>query len=90
MRTRVTDLFGIQYPICLSGMSWVSVPRLVAAVSNAGGLGILATGSLSPRQTRESIAEVRALTDKRSAPTRHSSSREAPRTREYCSTSVCP
>ncbi len=64
MRTRVTDLLGIEYPICLSGMSWVSVPSLVAAVSNAGGLGILATGSLSPRQTREAIAEVRRRTDK--------------------------
>lgn len=64
MKTRVTDLFGIEHPICLSGMSWVSVPSLVAAVSNAGGLGILATGSLSPRQTRESVAEVRRLTDK--------------------------
>lgn len=64
MKTRITELFGVEFPICLSGMSWVSVPRLVAAVSNAGGLGILATGSLSPRQTREAIAEVRALTDK--------------------------
>ncbi len=64
MQTRITQLFGIRHPLCLSGMSWVSVPRLVAAVSNAGGLGILATGSLSPRQTRAAVAEVRSLTDK--------------------------
>ena len=41
MKTRITELFGIKYPILLSGMSWISVPRMVAAVSNAGGLGIL-------------------------------------------------
>jgi enoyl-[acyl-carrier protein] reductase II len=45
-------------------MSWISVPRLVAAVSNAGGLGILATGPLSADQTRQSIREIRRLTDK--------------------------
>ena len=44
MKTRITELFGIDYPILLSGMSWISVPKMVAAVSNAGGLGILATG----------------------------------------------
>jgi enoyl-[acyl-carrier protein] reductase II len=64
MRTRITESFGITHPIVLSGMSWISVPRLVAAVSNAGGLGILATGVLSPEQTRAAIGEVRALTDR--------------------------
>ena len=64
MRTRITELFGITHPVVLSGMSWISVPSLVAAVSNAGGLGILATGVLSPKQTREAIREVRALTDR--------------------------
>ncbi len=64
MKTRITELFGIQYPILLSGMSFVSMPRLVAAVSNAGGLGILATGNLSPDQTRKAIQEIRTLTDK--------------------------
>jgi len=44
MKTRITELFGIEYPIIFSGMNWISVPELVAAVSNAGGLGILATG----------------------------------------------
>ncbi len=64
MKTRITELFGIKYPIVLSGMSWISVPKMVAAVSNAGGLGILATGPLSKDQTREAIREIRSLTDK--------------------------
>lgn len=46
LKTRITTLLGIQHPIILPGMSWISVPKLVAAVSNAGGLGILATGIL--------------------------------------------
>ena len=45
-------------------MSWISVPKLVAAVSNAGGLGMLATGALSPDQTKEALKEIRSLTDK--------------------------
>jgi len=64
MKTRITELFGITYPIILSGMSWISVPKMVAAVSNAGGLGILATGPLDPETTRKSIREIRGLTDK--------------------------
>jgi enoyl-[acyl-carrier protein] reductase II len=64
MKTRITELFGIKYPILLSGMSWISVPRMVAAVSNAGGLGILATGPTSAETTREAIREIRRLTDK--------------------------
>ncbi len=64
MKTRITELFGIKYPILLSGMSWISVPKMVAAVSNAGGLGILATGPLNAEQTRKAIKEIRGLTDK--------------------------
>jgi Dioxygenases related to 2-nitropropane dioxygenase len=64
MKTRITELFGIKYPIILSGMSWISVPKMVAAVSNAGGLGILATGPLNAEQTRKAIKEIRGLTDK--------------------------
>jgi enoyl-[acyl-carrier protein] reductase II len=64
VKTRITELFGIKYPILLSGMSWISVPRMVAAVSNAGGLGILATGPMDPSQTRKAIQEIRQLTDK--------------------------
>lgn len=64
MKTRITELFGIRYPIMLAGMSWISVPEMVAAVSNAGGLGILATGPLSVQETRKSILKIRELTDK--------------------------
>jgi len=64
MKTRLTEMVGITYPIVLSGMSWISTPKMVAAVSNAGGLGILATGPLSSSQTREAIREIRKLTDK--------------------------
>lgn len=64
MKTRITELFGIKYPVILSGMSWISVPKMVAAVSNAGGLGILATGPFNAQQTRQAIKEIRSLTDK--------------------------
>jgi enoyl-[acyl-carrier protein] reductase II len=62
--TRVTKLFNIKHPLILPGMSWISTPKLVAAVRDAGGLGILATGPLSAAQTREAIREIRTLTDK--------------------------
>ncbi len=64
MKTRVTELFAIEHPIVLSGMSWISTPELVAAVSNAGGLGILATGVYNPRQTKEAVRKIREMTDK--------------------------
>jgi enoyl-[acyl-carrier protein] reductase II len=64
IRTRLTHLFQIDYPVVLPGMSWISTPALVAAVSNAGGLGILATGPLDADGTRRSIQQIRALTDK--------------------------
>ncbi len=64
MKTRLTELLGIKHPIVLSGMSWISVPKMVAAVSNAGGIGILATGPLDAEQTRQAIREIRSLTDK--------------------------
>lgn len=63
MKTRITEAFGVRYPIILSGMSWISLPKMVAAVSNAGGLGILATGVYNPEQTRQAIREIRQLTD---------------------------
>ncbi len=64
MKTRITTLFKIKYPILLPGMSWISTPELVAAVCNAGGLGILATGPLSAEETRSAIRKIRSLTDK--------------------------
>ena len=64
MHTRLTRLLGIEHPIVLPGMTYIAVPRLVAAVSNAGGLGILASGGLTPEACRAAIAEVRGLTDR--------------------------
>lgn len=64
MKTRITEAFGIKYPIFMSGMSWISVPKMVAAVSNAGGVGILATGPLTAEQTKRAVREIRELTDK--------------------------
>jgi len=62
MKTRITNLLQIKRPIILPGMSWISTPDLVAAVSNAGGLGILATGPLTPSETRSAIKEIRRKT----------------------------
>ena len=64
MKTRMTDLFGIKYPIMLSGMNWLTTPKLVAAVSNAGGLGILATQHYDKDGLRKAIKEIRELTDR--------------------------
>lgn len=64
MQTKLTEALGIQIPIILPGMSWISTPELVAAVSNAGGLGTLATGPLTAEQTRAAIRKIRELTDK--------------------------
>ncbi|KAL3797572.1 hypothetical protein ACHAWO_012586 [Cyclotella atomus] len=64
IRTRITSLFGCKYPIVLPGMSWISDHDLVAAVSNAGGVGILASGPLNAKETREAIHRIRDSTDK--------------------------
>jgi enoyl-[acyl-carrier protein] reductase II len=64
MKTKITKLFGIQYPIILSGMTGVSTPELVASVSNAGGLGIIATGNLNTDEIRKSVKAVKLLTNK--------------------------
>jgi enoyl-[acyl-carrier protein] reductase II len=62
MQTRLTRLLGITHPIVLPGMTYIAVPELVAAVCEAGGLGILASGALSPEECRAAIRRVRALT----------------------------
>lgn len=54
---RITDLFGIRYPIIQAGMIWNSGWRLAAAVSNAGGLGIIGAGSMYPEVLREHLAK---------------------------------
>ncbi|RLC70359.1 MAG: nitronate monooxygenase [Chloroflexi bacterium] len=62
--TRITKLFGIKYPIIQGGMQWVSRAELAAAVSNAGGLGILSALTFSPEELRLEIRKMRELTDK--------------------------
>jgi enoyl-[acyl-carrier protein] reductase II len=57
-------MLGIQHPIMLAGMNWVTTPKLVSTVCNAGGLGILATAAFSPDETRKKIREIRKLTNK--------------------------
>lgn len=64
MRTSITDLFDIRYPILNAGMGRVALPEMVAAVSNAGGLGVLGAGSSPPEQTRAMIREIRSLTNR--------------------------
>ena len=64
MRTKMTEMCEVKYPIMNAGMAYVAIPELVAAVSNAGGLGVLATSSLNPDSTRASIKKIRELTDK--------------------------
>ena len=63
-RTAICDLFGIDHPIVLAGMGTASTPELAAAVSNAGGLGVLGCASVGPKQLREWIRRTRALTDR--------------------------
>ena len=64
MKTRVTELFGIQHPIIQAGMVWCSGWELASAVSNAGGLGIIGAGSMYPEQLRTHIEKCKKATDK--------------------------
>lgn len=64
MKTRITELFGIEYPVIAGGMVWCSGWRLAAAVSNAGGLGLLGAGSMHPETLAEHIDKMNAATDK--------------------------
>lgn len=64
MDNRITRLFGIQYPIIQGGMIWCSGWELAAAVSNAGGLGLIGSGSMYPEILREQIRKCRQATDK--------------------------
>jgi enoyl-[acyl-carrier protein] reductase II len=61
---RVTQLLGIEYPLIQAGMIWCSGWRLASAVSNAGGLGLLGSGSMYPEILREQIQKCKAATDK--------------------------
>jgi len=64
MKTALTDLIGIEYPIIQGGMAWVATAELAAAVSEAGGLGIIAAGAAPGEVVREQIKKARSLTKK--------------------------
>ena len=63
-KTRVCELLGIEYPILQGGMAWVATAELAAAVSEAGGLGIIGAGGMPGEILREEIRKARSLTDK--------------------------
>lgn len=63
MKTEITELLGIRYPIIQGGMAWVAEYHLAAAVSKAGGLGIIGAASAPPEIVREQIHKVREITD---------------------------
>ena len=64
MKTEITELLGIEYPVIQGGMAWVADHHLAAAVSNAGGLGLIAAGGAPAEWVREQIREAKKLTDK--------------------------
>jgi len=64
MTNRITQLFNIEYPIIQAGMIWASGWRLASAVSNAGGLGLIGSGSMYPEVLREHIQKCKAATTK--------------------------
>ncbi|MCL1823638.1 MAG: enoyl-[acyl-carrier-protein] reductase FabK [Oscillospiraceae bacterium] len=64
MKTKLTELLNIRYPLLQGGMAWVAEHKLAAAVSNAGGAGIIAGGNAPAEVIREEIKKARALTDK--------------------------
>jgi NAD(P)H-dependent flavin oxidoreductase YrpB (nitropropane dioxygenase family) len=64
LRTRFCELVGVRYPIVQTGMGWVAGPRLVAGTAAAGGLGILASATMTLDQLEAAIAEVRRRTDR--------------------------
>lgn len=64
MNTRITELLGIEYPVIQGGMAWVAEYHLAAAVSQAGGLGIIGAASAPPEVVREQVRKVKELTDK--------------------------
>jgi enoyl-[acyl-carrier protein] reductase II len=64
MKTKINDLFQIDYPIIQAGMVWVSGWKLASAVSNCGGLGLIGSGSMKPDLLREHIRKCKSATDK--------------------------
>lgn len=64
MKTKITEILGIEYPIIQGGMAWVAEYHLAAAVSEAGGLGLIAAANAPAEWVREQIRQAKALTDK--------------------------
>ncbi len=65
MKTAITEMFGVKYPIICGAMMWLCKPKFCAAISNAGGMGNLTAGNYSTEdEFREAIALTRKLTDK--------------------------
>ena len=64
MQTRITQLFGTKYPIIMGAMYWIASPQLVAAICNAGGLGMYPVSGDTPEQARKAIREIKSLTDR--------------------------
>ena len=64
LRTRATELFGVDYPIVQTGMGWVAGPSLVTGTAEAGGLGILASATMTLDELDSAIGEVRSRTDR--------------------------
>lgn len=64
MKTCICDLLGIQYPIIQGGMAWVATAELAVAVSEAGGLGIIAAGNAPGSFVREQVVKAKSMTDK--------------------------
>jgi len=68
LRTPITDLFKIKHPVLLAGMNVAAGPKLAAAVSNAGGLGVIGGVGYTPDMFREQIAELKSFLDDKNAP----------------------
>ena len=64
LRTPLTELVGIDHPVVQTGMGWVAGARLVSATSNAGGLGILASATMTLEELQTAVTKVKAATDK--------------------------
>lgn len=68
LRTPLTDLLKIQHPVLLAGMNVAAGPRLAAAVTNAGGLGVIGGVGYTPEMLREQIDELKSYLDDKNAP----------------------
>ena len=64
MKTKITEMLNIKYPVFQGGMAWLGTAKLAAAVSEAGGLGIIGAGNMEPKMLRETIRKAKSLTDK--------------------------